>query len=264
MLEKLTNLGLAFLDRLLPCLLILILGILAVRIVLTIITKTLERSKLEKAAHSLIKSVARVLLYGLLALIVASSLGIDVTGVVALASVVSLALSLALQNSLTNIIGGFTLLYTKPFSSGDYVEIAGQGGTVNEIGMAYTKLTTPDNKMISIPNSAVVAAQIVNYTVTGKRRVDVNVTFTYATEPQRVLAALQEVTQVDYILEGTEPFVAITGYAPEGISYTARIWTTTEAYWDAYFLMNKRVNEISAREELRMVYPIMNIRMEKE
>ena len=150
---------------------ILVIGALVIRIVMKLLKATLEKSKLEKAAHTLITSLAKVAMYILLALIVASSLGIDVSSIVALASVLTLALSLALQNMVSNIIGGFTILYTRPFHSGDYVEIAGQGGTVAEINMTYTMLATADNKLISIPNSAVVAAQIVNYSAAETRRV---------------------------------------------------------------------------------------------
>ena len=130
---------------------LLVIGVLVIRIVMKLLQKTLEKSKLEKAAHSLITSLAKAAMYILLTLIIASTLGIDVTSIVALASVLTLALSLALQNMVSNIIGGFTILYTHPFHSGDYVEIAGQGGTVQEINMTYTMLTTPDNKLISIP-----------------------------------------------------------------------------------------------------------------
>ncbi len=259
----LKDLGLNLGGRVLSTILILAIGLLIIRIILAIVNKALEKSKLEKAAHSLIRSVARVVLYGLLALIVASALGIDVTGIVALASVVTLAVSLALQNSMTNVIGGFTLLYTSPFHSGDFVEIAGQSGTVQEIGMAYTKLVTPDNKLISIPNSAVVAAQIVNYTVTGKRRVALDITVAYATESRKVMDALLEAAQVDYALPEPAAFACILGYVPEGIQYSVRIWTTAADYWDAYFLMNTRLQEIFAREGLSIAYPIMHVQLDK-
>ena len=94
---------------------ILVLGVLAIRIVMKLIRMTLEKSKLEKAAHSLITSLARVTMYTLLLLSTASALGIDVTGIVALASVLTLAVSLALQNMMANVIGGFTILSTQPF-----------------------------------------------------------------------------------------------------------------------------------------------------
>ena len=122
-------------SALFKALIVLVIGVLVIRIVMKIVRITLEKSRLEKAAHTLILSLARTAMYILLALITASTLGIDVTSIVALASVLTLALSLALQNMVSNIIGGFTILYTHPFHSGDYVEIAGQGGTVREITM---------------------------------------------------------------------------------------------------------------------------------
>ena len=145
-LSLLSMIGTYLLSNVLPVALILVGGLLIIHIVTLSVTKLLEKTKLEKAAHSLIRAVIRVTLFILLGLIVASRLGIDVTSVVALASVLTLAVSLALQNILANVIGGFTLLSTCPFHSGDYVEIAGQSGTVEEINMTYTVLATPDNK----------------------------------------------------------------------------------------------------------------------
>ena len=127
MTEFLKNLTL---DAILPVMLMLIVGTLAMKVILRLVKKSLARTRLEKAAASLILSLLRVVLLVLLGLMAASRLGIDVTGVVALASVASLALSLALQDSLSNVIAGFTLLSNHPFRSGDFVEIAGQAGTV--------------------------------------------------------------------------------------------------------------------------------------
>ncbi len=263
LMDWLGNTGIEILNHVLPSLLILLIGMIIIRIVMRIINKALASSKLEKAAHSLIKSVARILLYALVALMAASSLGIDVTGLVAVASIASLALSLALQNSLTNLIGGFVLLYTHPFSSGDYVEIAGQSGTVQEIGMAYTKLTTPDNKLISIPNNSVVSAEIVNYTVTGTRRVDVTISAAYTTPIDDVLKALKEAADVPQALEEKGVFVAVTKYGESAIEYTCRIWTTSADYWDAWFLVNRRVKEIFDRDGLKMTYPHLNVHLDK-
>ena len=260
-LNWLTNTGYAALSRFLPCLVILVAGILVIRIVLSVVSRTMAKSKLEKAAHSLIRSVVRVILYGLLALMAASSLGINVTGIVALASVVTLAISLALQNSLTNLIGGFTLLYTKPFRSGDYVEIAGQSGTVMEIGMAYTKLTTPDNKLTYIPNASVVSAEIVNYTVTGTRRVAVDVTASYDAPVEKVLEALKEAISVKGILEDPAVFAAVTGYGEHAIAYTVRAWCPTDIYWDVYFEAISNVKKVFDREGIEMTYPHLNVHL---
>jgi small conductance mechanosensitive channel len=253
----------SWLEHLLPTLILLLIGVLAIRIVIAIVNKMLKKSKLEKAAHGLIRSVIRIVLYLLLGLICASALGIDVTGVVALASVVTLALSLALQDSLTNLIGGFTLLYTRPFASGHYVEIAGQSGTVDEIGMAYTRLVTPDNKIISIPNSSVVAAEIVNYTVTGTRRLAINIYTDYDAPIEKVLAALKEAADIPQKLEEKGIFAEVMSYGDKGIEYSVRIWTTGDDYWDANFTINRRINAIFAREGLKMAYPQLQVHMDK-
>ena len=241
----------------------LIIGVLAIRIVNKLIRVTLEKSKLEKAAHSLIASLAKVAMYILLGLIVASTLGIDVTSIVALASVLTLALSLALQNMVSNIIGGFTILYTHPFHSGDYVEIAGQGGTVQEINMTYTMLATPDNKLISIPNSAVVAAQIVNYSVTGTRRVDVNVSASYTVPTQQVIDALVLAGTVDNALTDPAPMAVVSAYGESAIQYSLRVWVKTADYWDVYFAVNQRVKNIFDEQGIAMTYPHLNVHLDK-
>lgn len=242
---------------------IVVVGTLLIRILSRTLTKVLEKSKLEKAAHSLIKTLAKTVLYILLGLILASSVGIDVTGIVALASVASLAISLALQNMLANVIGGFTLLYTHPFGSGDYVEIAGQSGTVTEVGIAYTRLTTPDNKLISIPNSAVVAAEIVNYTVAGTRRVDVDITAAYSADPDVVVKALLEAAQDERVLTDPAPFAALTGYGESAISYTVRVWVKADDYWDVYFKVTRQIMDTFREKGIEMTYPHLNVHLDK-
>lgn len=264
MLQKIKDwvMGVA-LDQIFPALIIAVVGILVIRIIMVIVKKALEKSRLEKAAHSLIKSLTRVVLWILLALIVASALGVDVTGVVALASVLTLAVSLALQNALANVIGGFTLLYTHPFSSGDFVEIAGQSGTVEEIGLAYTKLATPDNKMISIPNSSVVAAQIVNYTVTGTRRVDITVSASYEVPTQKVIDALLQAGTLDNVLLDPAPFAAVNRYGESAIEYVVRVWTKAEDYWDVNFAVQQNIKTVFDAQGIAMTYPHLNVHLDK-
>ena len=242
---------------------ILVVGVFSMRIIRKILKTTLEKSKLEKAAHSLITSLANAAMYILLGLIVASSLGIDVTSIVALASVLTLALSLALQNMVSNIIGGFTILYTHPFHSGDYVEIAGQGGTVKEINMTYTMLATPDNKLISIPNSSVVAAQIVNYSAAETRRVEVAVSASYTAPTQKVIDALVLAGTVDNALLDPAPVAFVTEYGDSAIRYSLRLWVKSADYWDVYFQVNQRVKDIFDEQDITMTYPHINVHIDK-
>lgn len=250
-------------DTAVPAVAILVVGLLAIRIVMTLVTKLLDSSKLEKAAHGLIKSVVRVILYVLLGLMVADKMGIDVTSIVALASVLTLAISLSLQNMLTNVFGGFTLLYTHPFKSGDYVEVAGKGGTVLEISMTYTKLATPDNKIISIPNSSVVSGDIINYTVSGTRRVEVKVQAVYSEPSQKVIDAMLQAGTVDKVLLDPAPMAVIDSYGEGAINYSLRVWTKTEDYWDVYFVINQNIRDIFMAQDIKMAYPHMHVYMEK-
>ena len=259
----LADLGLGALGRFVPFILILIVGLIVIKIINTIVNKSLSKTKLEKAAHGMIRNLIRIVLYILLALMAASSLGIDVTGVVALASIASLAVSLALQDLLSNLVGGFTLVYTHPFSSGDYVEIAGQSGTVLEIGMTYTKLTTPDNKLVQIPNSSVVSSEIVNYSVTGTRRIDINVSASYDAPVEKVLDALTIAGTVDGILEEKGVFTNVTAYGDHAITYVVRVWTNSSTYWDVHKAITLKIKRVFDEQGIAMTYPHLNVHLDK-
>lgn len=255
--------GSLFFKKLMGTVLILVIGVLIIRVIMRIITAALEKSHLEKAAHSLIFSLARAAMYILLFLIAASQMGIDVSSIVALASVLTLALSLALQNMVSNLIGGFVILYTHPFHSGDYVEIAGQGGTVKEISMTYTVLATPDNRIISIPNSAVAAAQVVNYSSADSRRVELTVTASYDAPTQKVLDALVLAGTVDNALLNPAPSAVIVSYDDSAIRYSLRIWVKPGDYWDVYFQVNQRIKDIFDQQGIEMTYPHLNVHLDK-
>lgn len=255
--------GSLFFKKLMGTVLILVIGVLIIRVIMRLIAAALEKSHLEKAAHSLIFSLARAAMYILLFLIAASQMGIDVSSIVALASVLTLALSLALQNMVSNLIGGFVILYTHPFHSGDYVEIAGQGGTVKEISMTYTVLATPDNRIISIPNSAVAAAQVVNYSSADSRRVELTVTASYDAPTQKVLDALVLAGTVDNALLNPAPSAVIVSYDDSAIRYSLRIWVKPGDYWDVYFQVNQRIKDVFDQQGIEMTYPHLNVHLDK-
>lgn len=255
--------GSLFFKKLMGTVLILVIGVLVIRVIMRLITAALEKSHLEKAAHSLILSLARAAMYILLFLIAASQMGIDVSSIVALASVLTLALSLALQNMVSNLIGGFVILYTHPFHSGDYVEIAGQGGTVKGISMTYTVLATPDNRIISIPNSAVAAAQVVNYSSADSRRVELTVTASYDAPTQKVLDALVLAGTVDNALLNPAPSAVIVSYDDSAIRYSLRIWVKPGDYWDVYFQVNQRIKDVFDQQGIEMTYPHLNVHLDK-
>ncbi len=251
------------LGRILPAIVLLLVGLTIVKLVLRIVSAMLKKSKLEQAAHSLIRSVVKVVLLILLGLIVASSLGVDVTGIVALASVLTLAVSLSVQDLLTNVFGGFTLLYTHPFAKGDFVEIAGQTGSIKEIGLTYTKLNTPENKLVSIPNSAVVSTEIINYTANGTRRIEIKVTASYDAPMEDVLSALREAANLETVEKDPAIFAAVDSYGDHAIAYVLRFWSKNQYYGDNLYGVNKRIKEIFDARGIEMTYPHLNVHLDK-
>ena len=127
--------------------------------------------------------------------------------------------------------------------------------------MTYTKLATPDNKIISIPNSSVVSGDIINYTVAGVRRVDVNVRAVYSEPTQKVLDALIQAGTVDKVMLDPAPNAVITGYGESAIEYVLRVWTKTDDYWDVNYALNQRIKDIFDAQDIKMSYPHMYVHM---
>lgn len=259
--EFLDSLSKLTLDRVLPAVILLVVGLLVIKAILKFADRSLSKSKLEKAAAGLIRSLTKVVLYLLLGVMVADRLSIDVTGVVALASVASLAVSLAFQDMLSNVIGGFTLLSNHPFKSGDFVEVAGQSGTVETIDITYTKLITPDQKVISIPNSSVVASQITNYSTEPTRRVDFAVSASYDAPISTVKQALLDAARVDDVLDDPAPFAAVEQYGDSAISYVLRVWAPSDRYWDVKFAINENIKVKFDQAGVEMTYPHLNVHL---
>ena len=254
--------GSQLLDSAVSTVLTLVVGILLIKAVLRLLRKALEKTRLEKAAYGLILSLTKIGLYLLLGLSLAAGLGIDVTGFVALASVLTLAVSLALQNMLTNVLGGFALLTTHPFHSGDFVDIGDQSGTVTAIDMTYTRLMTPDNKVVCIPNSTVMSATVVNYSAGGIRRAELKISAGYDAPTQKVIDALVLAATVDNALLEPAPFAAVESYGDNAIQYILRFWVKTPEYWDVYFQVNQRVKTVFDQQGIQMTYPHLNVHLD--
>ena len=247
-----------------PAILILIVGLIAVKLLLKLFRKALERSKLERSLHTFLLSTMRILLYAILAIIVVGTLGINVTSLVAVLSVASLALSLAVQGVLSNLAGGLQILTTHPFRVGDYVEFGGISGTIAEIGLVYTQITTVDNKEIFVPNSEVSTSKIINYTTENTRRVDLTFTASYDSPVEDVKTALFDAAaRVPTILNDPPIFVRVLKYNDSNIEYVVRAWTSTADYWDSYFDLTENVKKVFDEKHIIMTYPHLNVHMDQ-
>ena len=223
--------------------------------------KLLAKSKIDRSLHGITRSFTKILLLFITVMVVAGSLGVDVSSLLAVLGVAGLAVSLALQDSLSNLASGINILLTKPFVVGDYVTAGSYSGTVQEIRIGYTKLVTPENQVIMIPNRTVTASVITNYSTEEKRRLDLTVTASYDAPTELVLEALREAAAVPQVLSGEPVFARLSNYGDSAISYTLRVWTSTADYWDAYFDILERVRAAFDRRGIEMTYPHLNVHM---
>ena len=249
-------------DHLLGAVISLIVCVIAIRLIMRILRRITERSRMSDSLTRFFLRLAKIGMQFLTILIVAGSLGFDVTALLAVFSLLGLALSLSVQNSLTNLMSGVVILFTKPFVVGEYVESGGVSGTVREIGLFYTQLTTLDNKAIYVPNSELSASKIINYTREPNRRVDLVFGAGYDHPTETVLTALREmVVTIPGVLTDPAPAVHVENYAASNIQYIVRAWCRHEDYWDVYYAIQEAVPGAFEKAGVSMSYEHMNVHM---
>ena len=230
------------------------------RILLRVLDRGLDRGHIEKSFHAFIRSAVNIVLWFVTVAIVAQSLGINATSLIALVSIAGLAISLSVQDSLSNLAGGLTILSTTPFMVGDYVEIGDAAGTVVEIGMVHTKLNTTDNCRLVLPNSTVVSTQVRNYSAEPSRRVDLVVGASYDAPAERVKETLLEVVHAHKkVLQDPEPFARMSKHGDSAVEYTVRVWCETADYWEVYYDLLEQIKTAFDAQGIGIPYPQVEV-----
>ena len=239
---------------------------IAIRIVKAVMNRALSRAtKLDVPIKNLITKLITTLLWALTIIIVAGAFGINATSLVAVLSIAGLALSLSVQNLLTNFFSGIMLLINKPFNEGDFVELGDKIGTVKNIGFFNTVLNTPDNISIAIPNGDLTSAAVKNYSREQNRRVDLTFSASYDAPTEAVKKAIEEAIAMDSrILPDPAPFVRLLSYDASSIKYVVRVWVKNADYWDVYFNLNEHVRDTFANNGIAMSYEHINVHMMQE
>ena len=252
------------LAKLLTTILLVVVGLVVVKALQRMAESLFKTMRVPATLLGILRAVVKVLLLFLMVIIIMGYLGIPVTSLVAAMSVIGVALSLGVQNFLTNVVGGLQMLVSQPFQVGDFVEAGGCSGTVREIGLFYTKIMTPDNKLIQLPNSSVVSANIVNYSAEETRRVDVVVTASYDAPVEKVETVLKQlVVSHGKVLTQPAPFARVSNYGASSIEYTIRAWCANADYWDVYFAATQNVKKIFDERGIVMTYPHLNVHLDK-
>jgi len=222
-------------------------------------------AKIEPTARSFINSVLSIILKILLVITVAAILGVPMTSMVAVLGSCGLAIGLALQGSLSNIAGGFILTVFKPFVVGDYIKSGEFEGTVKSINIFYTKIITPDNKIIVIPNSKVSDSALIDYNAFATRRVEIDITAAYSEDSDNVKQALIDAAKENEKVDSSiEPVAVITSFDDSAVAYQLRIWCKTEDYWDVKFAVTERVKKIFDERKIQIPFPQMDVHITKE
>ena len=236
---------------------------IAIRIVKAVMARTLGRAaKLDAPVKNLITKLITTIMWALTIIIVAGAFGINATSLVAVLSVAGLALSLSVQNLLTNFFSGIMLLINKPFKEGDFVEFGDKVGTVKNIGFFNTVINTPDNISIAIPNGDLTSAAVKNYSREPNRRVDLTFSASYNMPTGDVKKAIEEAIAMDSrILSDPAPFVRLLSYDASSVKYVTRVWVRNADYWDVYFDLNEHVRDTFEKNGVEMSYEHINVHM---
>ena len=240
----------------------IVISLILIKVLTKVLERALGRSKLDASLQTLLRNLVKGALWAVAAIIVLGCLGIEVTSLVAVLSVVGLAFSLALQNFLSNVAGGMQLLASHPFAVGDFVDVGVCSGTVEEIGMFYTKVTTPDNKLVQLPNSAIVTANITNFSAQPTRRVELNVSASYDAPTGEVAALLVKLAgEHPLVLADPEPAVHVEEYGDSAIRYVMRVWCANADYWTVYYDLLDGFKPAFDEAGVEMTYPHVNVHM---
>ena len=259
--ELLQKIGVDSAASLLSAILIFLVAWIVIKIVMKAVDRLLAKSKkIDGALTNLVRNAINILLWIIAIIIIANALGINTASLVALVSVAGLALSLAVQNIMSNLFSGITLLITKPFAAGDFVEVAGKIGTIKSVGLFYTEMDTLDNIAVSIPNGDVTASSVNNFSREPLRRVDRTFTASYECETEDVKAAIFDaIAKDERILADPAPFVRLLEYKGSTVEYVVRVWCKNADYWDVYFNLNENVRESFKAHGVKFSYEHVNV-----
>ena len=243
---------------------LLVLCLVTVKVILKTFDRFVKKSKMDALVHKILRVVLKAFLLFTIAIMVLSSFGVSVSSLVAALSIIGVAFSLAIQGFLSNVFGGLQIISNHPFKVGDYVEAGGVAGSVREVGLFYTKLETPDKKLVQIPNSNIANGSIINYSDAPTRRLEFLVATTYTDDSEKVRGVLVQLLNEHPLVlqeEGKTPVAHVKEFRDSDILYTARAWCENKNYWTVYFDIMNAIQPTFERNGVNFTYPHVNVHM---
>ena len=243
-------------------LMVLIVGFIVVKLIVMIFRRAMNRSKLKGAAGDFLTSMVKTLLFLIWLIAILSLLGVPTTSMIAVLSAFALAVSLALQGTFSNVASGIVIVMTKPFVEGDYIDVGGTAGTVETITIFSTKLVTPDNKAVIIPNSTVASSNITNFSAKDMRRLDLKISVAYGTDIEKVKTVILGVIKSHKeTLKTPAPMVRLAEHGNSALVFTVRSWVRQKDYWPMNFDLQEEIVEAFAKEGIQIPYQQIDVHM---
>ncbi len=251
--------------KLLVAVAIYLVGRWVVRRLIRLVDLAFERRRVDVSLRSFLRHSIKVVFTLLLVLVVVQTLGVNVTSIIALFSAATLAIGMALSGTAQNFAGGVMILLMKPYRVGDFISAQGQSGTVREIKLFSTVITTGDNQTIYIPNNVIATAIIDNYSTADVRRVDWTVGISYGDSVETARKALLEILAADSrVLAEPAPVVWVAALADSSVNLTIRAWVRNADYWDVFFQNNELFYNRLPEHGISFPFPQMDVHMKKE
>lgn len=248
--------------KLISALVVLLVGLILIRMILNGVRKAFAKKNFDITLQRFLVSMISILLKAALAITVIGMLGIQMTTFVAMLGAAGLAIGLALSGTLQNFAGGVILLIIRPYRVGDFVEMQGHSGTVKEIQIFNTILTTPDNKTIIIPNSPISTGSMVNYSTQPKRRVDFTIGIGYDDDIDTARdVILAVIAKDDRIHKDPEPFIAVSALADSSVNFVLRVWADSGDYWGVYFENLEAIKKALDANNISIPYPQRDVHL---
>lgn len=238
--------------------LLVVCGVL-IKLILKATDRMLGRSRLDKAVHPFIRTIVKLVLLFTAIMLIAGTLGVDTSSLLALLSVAGLAVSLALQNVLSNMASAVILLTTKPFQIGHFIEMGSVSGTVVKIGAICTDILTLNNQLVHVPNSEITSSTVTNYTASDKRRLEYRITASYDAPVENVKAALLRAAEHPLRMQEMQPIARVNGYGESAIEYVLFLWIRPKDYMDVYYDVLENVKREFDAAGIEMTYPHINV-----
>ncbi len=247
--------------RILAALIIFVIGKYLINWANKLFATMLQKRNVDASIQSFLKSIVNITLLVMLFLAVIGKLGIELTSFAALLASVGVAVGMALSGNLSNFAGGVIILVFRPYKVGDYIEAStGASGTVTDIQIFHTVLTTPDNKVIFAPNGAMSSAVVTNYNRKETRRLQFIFGVEYGTDFELAKSVLLDIINKDSrILKDPAPFVELSELADSSVNITVRVWVNSSDYWNVNFDMNKNVYAIFNEKGISFPFPQLTV-----